>query len=419
MACFPVTLPADTSLSSDRESRRASDSRTDAVEALVLPLLRQQAEALAERWSVRARSTLLLDQKDDRVDRDDRDAFPAGEASYLVEALIAEVTSDISEHTIGHGIHFGGTAFSLGVSLHHLLKTLDLLVAMTLFAMESALGRLDDGPVTTAADGVRLARRLHRRGALLALAATRGYMQGYSETLRDRFRHLRHDLRTPLGTIKSVLALMDDESVPLEARADPSFRAMAARNAKSLDELNGIRLGDVAALLPATTGQDVSIRAIVCAVRRELRAESERRGVTILVDQDGLHGRVDATGLELLLHELLEALLQECEPGEQLHIEFDRSVGHAIVAISRDVGRSTLRRRDVLERLSTLAGQIGATISVGERILVSIRLRLSEMSSTTERARSMPKETDELREGEPRHDVRGAREGHHGQTGAH
>ena len=409
-------MPADTPPSRDREDRRASDSRTDAVEALVLPLLREQAVALAERWSTRARSTLLLDQEDGR------ETFPAGAAPDLVEMLIADVggSEGVPERTIGHGIRFGDAAFAHGVSLHHLLKTLDLLVAMTLFAMESTLGRLEDGPVASAADGVRLARRIHRRGALLALATTRGYMHAYSETLRDRFRHLRHDLRTPLGTIKSVLALMDDESVPLEARADPSFRAMATRNVKSLDELIGARLGDVAALLPTTMGQNVSIRAIVCAVRRELRPEAERRGVTVSVQQDGPHGRVDATGLELLLREILEATLQECEPGEQLHIAFDRSVGHAIVAICREEGRSALRHLPVFERLSTLAGQIGATISVGERLQISIRLRPTDVSSTAERLRSVPKnDEDELREGEARHDIRGARESHHGQAGAH
>ncbi len=348
-------------------------------------------------------------------------AFPTNEAHGLVEALITDVPSDegTSEHAIGHGIRFGGSAFAQGASIHHVLKVLDLLMAMTLFAMESTLGQLDNGPATTAADGVRLSRRLQRRGALLTLAATRGYMHAYVEALRDHFRHLRHDLRTPLGTIKSVLALMDDESVPLEARADPSFRAMAARNAKSLEELIGVHLGDAATLLPITAGQDTSVRAVVCAVRRELRAEIERRRITISVDHGGPHGRMDAVGFELLLRELLEATVQECEPGEQLHIGFDRSAGHAIVAISREEGRSALYRVNSLERLSTLARQIGATITVGGRLLVSIPLRSTDIPLTVDRARPVPTDVQELHEGEARHDVGSARESHHGQTGTH
>lgn len=409
-----MSLPADASLSNGWADRRASESRVDAVEALIVPLLRQQAGGLAERWTDRARSVLLLDRVVGQ------NGFPSGEARGLVEALIADVSNDgTSEHTIGHGMQFGRIAFAQGASIHHVLKALDLLMAMTLFAMESVLGQLDDGPVTTAADGVRLSRRLQRRGALLVLSATQGYMHAYAEALRDRFRHLRHDLRTPLGTIKSVLALMDDESVPPEARADPNFRAMATRNAKSLDELIGVRLGDAATLLPATAGQDTSVRAIVCAVRRELRSETERRGVTISVDQGGPQGRMDAAGFELLLHELLEATVQECDPGERLDVTFDRSVGHAIVAISREGGRSTLHRLNTLERLSILARQIGASITVGGRMLVSIPLRASDVSSTVELGRSASNDAEQLREGEARHDVGSTRESHHGQTGAH
>jgi len=410
-----VNLPADTSLSTDRVERRASDPRADALEALVCPLLRRQSGELAERWAERAQSMLLLGQEHGQGS----DQLSA--AHQLAEALIADFAGGdgVSEDTTGHGMRFGAAAFERGASVHHVLKSLDLLMAMTLFAMESALDRIDDAPGTTAADGVRLSRRLQHRGAVLALAVTRGYMQAYSEALRDRFRHLRHDLRNPLGTIKSVLALMDDDSVPLEARGNPRFRAIAARNAKSLEELIALRLDDVTAMLPIVAGQDVSVRAIVCAVRRELRAEAERRGVTISVEQGGPHGRLDAAGLELLLRELLKATLLECGQGERLHIGFDQPAGHATLVISCESGHSPLRDVRMLERLSTLAGQIGAKITAGERTLVSISLRPSEMTPATERERSVPRDADELSDGEAPHDVRSTRESHHGQTGAH
>jgi signal transduction histidine kinase len=409
-----VTLPADTPLSPDRAPRSTRDPHAEGLETLVLPLLRRQARDLAERWTAQARRAQLLDETGSQ------DSGLVSEAHGLVDALVASFANrdDGSDDTIGRGIRFGAAAFSRGVSVHHVLKALDLLMAMTLFAMESAFGQIEGSTGTTAADGVRLARRLQRRGALLSLAATRGYMQAYAEALRDRFRHLRHDLRNPLGTIKSVLALMDDESVPLEARVNPSFRAMATRNARSLEELIAERLGDVAVLLPSVAGQEVSIRAIACAVRRELRAEAEHRGVTISVEEDGPHGRLDAPGLEFLLREVLQATLQECASGEQLHIDFDRSVGQATLIISRESGRSPLRE-DVFDRLRALARPIGATVSAGERTLVSIPLRVPETEPSTERVRSVPGSSGELGDGEARHDVRGAREGHHGQAGAH
>jgi signal transduction histidine kinase len=343
------------------------------------------------------------------------------DAAGLAEALIGGLADGDAalEDTIGHGMQFGVSAFGRGVSLHHVLKALDLLMAMTLFRVESTLDQIVDLPETTAADGIRLSRRLQRRGTLLSLAATRGYMQAYADALRDRFRHLRHDLRNPLGTIKSVLALMDDDSVPLEARVNPNFRAMATRNARSLEELIADRLGDAAALLPTVAGQSASVRAIACAVRRELRAEAENRGVAITVEEGGPHGQLDAAGLELLLRDALQATLQDCEPGEQIHIDFEQPPGHASLVLSRESGRPPIRDSRVLERLSTLAGQIGATITAGEALLLSIWLGQGEVSQTAERERAVSHGSGELGDGEMRHDVRGARESHHGQTGAH
>jgi signal transduction histidine kinase len=344
------------------------------------------------------------------------------DAEGLVDALVGgfDGGESISESAIGHGLQLGANAFARDVSLHHVMKALDLLAAMALYAVESALER-SEAPTASAADGVRLARRLQRRGALISLAATRGYMQAYSDTLRDRFRHLRHDLRNPLGTIKSVLALMDDDSVPLEARVNPSFRAMATRNAKSLEDLIAERLSDAAALLPVVTGHDVSIRAIACAVRRDLRAEAERRGVSILVEQGGPQGQLDVAGLELLLRGTLQAALQECSAGEQLNVEFEQAAGRASVIVSHDAGQPPIRDAQALERLATLARQIGFTLTAADRVLVSIQFHPGDVGLTqaSERERSVARESGGLGDGEPRHDVRGAREGQHGQAGAH
>src|SRR5258705_3029085 len=145
---------------------------------------------------------------------------------------------------------------------------------MMLYAIETSLTERSDA---NAAAGIRLSRRLQRATSLLSLAATKGYTQAMGDVMRDRFRHLRHDLRNPLGTIKSVLAMMDDETMPAEARAHPRFRAMAKRNARSLGELIADRLRDEEALVPALVQQMASLRTIACGVRRDLRAEAEAR----------------------------------------------------------------------------------------------------------------------------------------------
>jgi signal transduction histidine kinase len=388
----------------------------DAVQHAVLALLRPEASDLAARWTTQAGTLLLHARTTDDVSE------PMVDARELVDALIGGSSGGdtMPESSIGHGLQFGAEAFTRGLSLHHVIKSLDLLAAMTLYAMESALERRPI-PAATAADGIRVARGLQRRSALLSLAATRGYMQAYSDALRDRFRHLRHDLRNPLGTIKSVLALMDDDSVPLEARVNPNFRAMATRNAKSLEELIADRLGDAAGLLPVVSGHDVSVRTIACAVRRELRADAERRGVRILVDQGGPRGQLDAAGLELLLRGTLQAVLQECVSGEQLQVEFEQTAGRAIVIVSRDSGHPPIRDPEVLQRLGALAAQIDASIVAAERVQVSFHYRAGDngRAQGTERERTVPRQSGALGDGEARHDVRGPSEGHHGQAGAH
>lgn len=412
-----VNRSPDVPLATGRAERRTSDASpsSDALCDLVLPLLREQAATLADRWRGQAQAILLLDA----AGTGSKGSQSTADTKELAEALIGGLADGdgLVQDTIGNGIQFGSAAFDRGVSLHHVLKALDLLMAMTLFAAESTIDQVVDLSETSARDGIRLSRRLQRRSALLSLAATRGYMQAYADALRDRFRHLRHDLRNPLGTIKSVLALMDDDSVPLEARANPNFRGMATRNARSLEDLIAERLSDAAALLPTVAGQSVSVREIACAVRRELRAEAEKQDVVITVEEGGPHGQLDAAGLELLLRDALHASLQECDAGEHIHIDFGQRSGRASLSLSRESGRSIIHDSPVLERLSALAGQIGATITAGEGLPLSIELRLGEIALPTERERSVPREPGELGDGEAPHDVRGAREGHYGQSG--
>lgn len=406
------------SLADQSDSSRGQDGSPDrdhaaaAFQASVLAPLRAQVPDLAARWQAQARNVALLEQPDPLI-ADDLYAAPE-----LVYALVGsqETQDEEPEETIiTHGLRFGTVAFERGVSLHHTVKALDLLLSMTLYAVETML---DDGTFSTysAADGIRIARHFQRRSALLSLAATRGYTQAYTETLRERFRHLRHDLRNPLGTITNVLSLMDDESLPLEARANPSFRAMATRNARSLEHLIADRLSDAAALLQVVVSHDVSLRTIACAVRRELRDEMARREVSILVDPDGPRGLVDSPGLELLLRGTLEAVLHECDAGDQLHLEFgDSGAEQATIILSVYSGRSPICDDETIERLTTMARRMGATISVGSRVLVSVPMQSNEdAQAPTSRDRALVKNPATLGDRDARHDLRSASKGQHG-----
>jgi signal transduction histidine kinase len=287
---------------------------------------------------------------------------------------------------------------------------------MVMHAMQQTAA--DDPPSGgSVADGVWLAQRLQDRGGLLSLAVIRGYAQAQGDTLRDRFRHLRHDLRNPLGTIKSVLALMDDESVPAEARANANFRAMAKRNARSLEEMIANRLGDTSVPIPTMVERDVSVQSVAEAVRRGLGSEAERRGVTVLVDATELRGRFDVPGLELLLQVVLEAALQESRAGEQLHLTFDdNGEGRVAICLSHRSGHVPIERRNTLDRLTSLARRIGASLTFADPIVISLPMYGGDRETQLATKDSMPGDGSRSAVAETSHNLRSSREDDHGQA---
>jgi signal transduction histidine kinase len=401
------------------EPHRSDEAASDGgLLATLSAALHAQLPDLTARWSMQSRMVVLLDTRG--FDGHDRPVQDSKVATDVVKALLDGLAAGDKEleAAITAGLRFGMEAFEQGVSLHHTGKAFDLLVAMTMYAMETEAARSDtlSGSVT---DGIRLTRQLQRRAALISVALTRGYTQAYGKALRDQFRHLRHDLRNPLGTIKSILALMDDESVSLEARANPNFRIMAKRNARSLEEMIADRLSDDAAPLSTIVEREISLCTLANSVRRELRTEAEHRGVTVMIEASELRGRFDAAGLELLLRSTLHAALQESRTGEQIRLEFDDALGRkAAVRLSRGSGSAPIANRDTLEQLTALAERVGASATFSDRVLLSVPMRGStpQPSIPAERERATMHDSIELGSGETPHDLRGAREGDHGQA---
>jgi signal transduction histidine kinase len=392
------------------------------LRARMAALLRTQAPDIAVRWEEQSRTVAL---------REPRAGSSPGDASVmtaLVSSLADTLAADgaASDDLVALGLAFGADAFDRGDSVHHLLKGLDLMAAMILFAVETALADVTD---STAAAGVRLSRRLQQAVSLLALAAMQGHTQAMGDAMRDRFRHLRHDLRNPLGTIKSVLAMMDDETMPAEARTHPRFRAMAKRNARSLGELIADRLSDAQAALPSIGQQPVSLRTIACGVRRDLRAETEARSATVVVGSMRTLVVLDAAALELILHEVLLAALQESTPGDELHVQFGEVHDEqASVTLHCLPPRQLVSDLAARQRLVALAARMRGVLDEGEQQL-TVRLpgrsadvvRLSE--ATPAAASSLSADVAALVDRpstgrEPSHDVRSPREREHGQSGS-
>ena len=379
----------------------------------VATALGSRANDIAARWDTQARMVALREEAND-----------AGQsvAPALVSSLASALASDgtTSDDLVALGLAFGVDAFGRGGSLHHALKGLDLLSAMTLYAVELIIV---DEIEATAVDGVHVSRRLQQATSLLSLAATKGYTQAMGDAMRSRFRHLRHDLRNPLGTIKSVLAMMDDETMPAEARSHPRFRAMANRNARSLGDLIGDRLSDVEAVVPALLQQSASLRTVACGVRRDLRAEAESRSATIVVDGARVRVMVDAVGLELMLHELLLAALHEATAGDELSVGFGEGDGERAAVTLRCVpARPPVSNPSALDRLGVLASQMGSALEPAAHIMtllipvrrveLTVTIPATELAAGTDTPKVSTSDSDSAGR-ESGHDVRGMRKHEH------
>jgi signal transduction histidine kinase len=230
-------------------------------------------------------------------------------AERLVRAIADALRGDAYAHDVLIRVGWdAGTASHGGaLSLHYLLKELDLLMAMVLYAGKRALAEGAEGVADVneagagAADGVEVARRVQRAFSLLTLAASKGFAHAFVGRLQEEYRTLRHELRNPLGTIQNAVSLMGDERLSAELRDSPRYRAMVTRNAASIDTLIAERLGDTSALAPEFGRREVSLRDIALSVRRDLREEAREKGCEIVVGESLPTALVDPTGFELAL----------------------------------------------------------------------------------------------------------------------
>ena len=307
---------------------------------VVAEALTQEAAALGRRWEQQARAVAP------RLHAGDPEhpgaVPPRGERLVRAVATALGQPAGGQQELVRAGWELGASSHGGEQSLHYLLKELNLLSAMLLYACERALAgeaALAAAGSAPAAEGMAVARRVQRSVSLLTLAASKGFTHDYLDGLRDHFRTLRHDIRNPLGTIRSAITLMEDQSVAPEKRNDPRFRAMVVRNASSIDRLVGGHLSDDAVLDTVLSRQAVSIYEVALAVRRELRDEASACGCTIEVDESLPARQVDPMGLELALRTLVSEALVVAARESSVHIGFDGTAeGKACVLVAVEGG---------------------------------------------------------------------------------
>jgi signal transduction histidine kinase len=322
----------------------------------VAETLRGEAAELTARWKAQARSHAPRFREQTSADHSETSG-----AETIIDAIADAVAAGPSWQTdlMRRSWELGSVAHHAGVTLHYMLKEVDLLLAMVLYAGERGL----EGLAGSAADGMRIARRLHEAGSLLRLTAAKGFTHSYLAALRDRYQTLRHDLRNPLGTIKSAISMMDDLSVPAELRSDPRFRVMVTRNATSMDGMIGTGLSDDAAHELAFSRQRISLRDIAFAVRRDLRERAVQIPCTIQISETLPMISADPMGFELMLKAILVSLLGQLPAGSVIRVEEseikDRAV---IVRIVYDHPEGESETPGMLALASELSAQTGVRI---------------------------------------------------------
>jgi signal transduction histidine kinase len=286
-----------------------------------------EAPDLGARWLTQARAV---------APRADASA-PAVDGAELVVLVACLLRDDPVGHdgVVRGGWEFGAAACAAGASLHYTLKELHLLTAMLMYAAERAVaaGGAAAAFGADAAGALAVGRKIHKAVALLTLSAAKGFTNAYVAELQEHYRMLRHDLRNPLGTIKSAVSFMEDDSVPAEMRNSPRYRGMIARNAKSLDVLIGSQLSDASTYVPAFAQQEVSLGDVALVVRRDLREEAVARGCPIEPDASLPTVVVDAASVELSLNLAASAALRAAAPGTPVRIALHARTAAAVTLV--------------------------------------------------------------------------------------
>ncbi|WP_284349014.1 hypothetical protein [Roseisolibacter agri] len=283
----------------------------------VAAALHARAPQLAVHWQTRA------------VAATPRQDAPAGAVASgpeaVVRALAAGLTKDAwpAGEVMRLGWSSGVAAHGAGLAIPHVQRDADLLLAVLLAEAERVVADAPADVAATPAAALALARRLQRLAAGHAQAAVAGFLHAQRESLRTRWRTLRHDLRNPIGTIQSALALMDDEALPVESRQHPRMRAMVARNAGTLAQLITDGLDDRAAASVLAAQQAVSLRALADAARREVRDAARDAGCEVDVAHvpDEPPTTVEPATIELALTVLMLAGLAQARRGDVLRVD--------------------------------------------------------------------------------------------------
>jgi signal transduction histidine kinase len=342
----------------------------------VAAVLEGDADGLAQRWQARAEAVTPTAPT---TEEQELSGLGPPRSKEAVRAIVSAIINAPSwrASVARWGWSFGASSHAAGHSLHVASRHAALLGELLLHAAEVASMEGDRSSLEPAgADaGIAVARRLHRAIALLASSAAQGFTHAHLERLQERYRLARHDLRNPLSTIKNAIALMEDESVPVEVRANPRYRGIINRSVTAIDTLIGERLDEASALSAALDWHDVSLYAIAVAVRRELREEMIRAGCQIEIDPALPTVHTDPAVFELSVASTLSVFLRAVETGAVIRVSSDHSSELSVVVSFSVTPPSAMKGPlppDALDFPRQLLSRIGGRVTGGEKICIEM-----------------------------------------------
>ncbi len=156
-----------------------------------------------------------------------------------------------------------------------------------------------------------------------------------ARTRRDLVANVSHELKTPVAAIRGFLELMEDDSMPPEARREfvGLMSAEAARLQRLVDEQLQLARLDAGALPMRVEGIDLA--AVVRAAARPRAVLAEREGVSLEVQapspvpMDG-----DPERLEQLLLILLDNAARHTPAGGSITVEAHVEGGDAVMSVA-------------------------------------------------------------------------------------
>ncbi|HYN82627.1 MAG TPA: sensor histidine kinase [Gemmatimonadaceae bacterium] len=312
--------------------------------------LRGSREDLVARWLERINARVTLKRED---------IFPTDDLLNHVPLLIDGVAdylenpeSDLNENApvVAKAMELGALRHSQGFDAYQILKEHEILGAiLCAFVLES----VDSGRITgTPRDLLLSWQRISHALELMRQATTMQFLRLSGDRIKDRESRLRrfnrmvsHELKNRVGAISGAGHLLQEPWLKENERAD--FQQIIVENARSLQQL----MGNLEALSRIESDsrqrRNVLLPQATAEAVRQLRTQSQAKGIDVRIADDLPPIEVDAAATELCLVNYISNAIKYSDPSKsdrwvEISANFDFGGGPSgsgeLVVLVRDNG---------------------------------------------------------------------------------